>query len=311
MDLLLELDLSLPVAALCAAGAVLCLVLGLQQRLTYARVEGRLEMYVGLAPTARPPVESREPLKLRLARLVSRVGAGVDGILPDRQIERIKGNLAAAGYGSNRHLTNFLAAKALLGVGLALAGPLLFAGSDAPAVLEILLAAIGGAVGFYLPGVWLGGQIKQRRQSLSRALPDALDLLSIGVGAGLGFESALVEVTQRWQNPLTEELSGVLRDLRLGKTRREALRSLADRTAVPEIATFVAAVVQAEELGTTLRETLRVQGEQVRQQRRQKAEERARQATIKMLIPMALFIFPSIFVILLGPAIPALMSLRR
>jgi tight adherence protein C len=299
-------------AALLAGGGALLVAWGLYARLAFARVDARLHTYVGLAPVARRT--HHEPLRARLARLaplVARLGRAIDSLLPDRQVERIRGNLAAAGLLSGRDLTNFLAAKALLAAGMAILGPLLFVRSGTPGSLDLLLALIGGALGFYAPGIWLGRRIARRRLELGRALPDALDLLSISVSAGLGFDSALIEVVQRWQNPLTEELGGVLRDMRLGKGRREALRALATRTQLPDVAGFVAAIVQADELGTPIRDTLRTQADQVRQRRRQRAEERARQATIKMLIPMALFIFPAIFVVLLGPIVPSLTSLRH
>ena len=298
-------------SAVLASGGVLLLVWGARMRLQYARVEGRLQTYVD-AVGRRDAPPAGEPLKVRLARagaVVARIGRAMDNLLPDRQVERIRTNLAAAGLFTGRELTTFLGAKALLAVAMAVAGPLLLLSSDSPASMDILLAALGGGVGFYLPGIWLGQRIGRRRRELARALPDALDLLSISVSAGLGFDSALIEVVQRWQNPLTEELGGVLRDMRLGKGRREALRALADRTQLPDVASFVAAVIQADELGTPVRETLRTQADEVRQQRRQRAEERARQATIKMLLPMALFIFPAIFVVLLGPVVPSLLAL--
>ena len=304
-------DAPLAAAALLAAAAALCLVWGVNSRLAFARVEGRLQNYVSLAPVARRARQVRPSLRTRVAPLVARVGRRVDDVLPDRQVERVRSNLAAAGYFTARDLTTFLGAKALLAAGLAVAAPMLLLRSESPAALEALLAAIAGVIGFYLPGIWLGQRIARRRQELAKALPDALDLLAISVSAGLGFDSALIEVVQRWQNPLTEELGGVLRDMRLGKGRREALRGLAERTALPEIAGFVAAIIQADELGTPIRDTLRMQADQIRLQRRQRAEEKARQATIKMLIPMALFIFPAIFVVLIGPALPSLMGLRR
>jgi tight adherence protein C len=309
-DFLTALDVPLVMAALLAAGGVLCLVWGVGAHLTYAPLNARLQTYVSLEPVTRTR-EPREPLRTRVVALLLRLGKRVDNLLPERQVTRIRANLAAAGFFGQRDLMVFLGAKALLAMALALAGPMLLLRTEAPALLEALLAMIGGAVGFYAPGIWLGQRISARKQALGRALPDALDLLAISVGAGLGFDSALIEVVQRWQNPLTEELGGVLRDMRLGKSRREALRALADRIQQTEIASFVAGIVQADELGTPIRDTLRIQADQIRNQRRQRAEEKARQATIKMLIPMALFIFPAIFIVLIGPALPQLTNLRR
>lgn len=303
------MDLTIALAALLAATAALCIVFGLRSRFAFAHVEGRLQAHVGFAPAARPTRSPRRTVRAQLAPFLGRVSALVDSVLPERQLNRIRANLGSAGLVSGRDLSNFLAAKALLAIALGLAGPLALAGRGAPILLVLIIVMVGGALGFYLPGLWLGRAIKRRRATLSRALPDALDLLSISVGAGLGFDSAIIEVTQRWDNPLTVELAGVLRDQRMGKSRRDALRALGERTGVPEILSFVAAVIQANELGTPLRDALRIQGEQIRALRRQRAEERARQSTILMLIPMVMFIFPSIFVVLLGPAIPSLMSL--
>jgi tight adherence protein C len=246
-----------------------------------------------------------------MAPLLGQVARLVDYVLPERQMARIRTNLEAAGFSSTRDLPTFLAAKALLAAILAGTGALLAVAAAGPPGKALLLAAIGGLAGFYLPGIWLGKRIAGRRQQLARALPDALDLLSISVSAGLGFDSAMLEVVQRWANPLTEEFAAVLRDMRLGRDRRQALRSLAERAGVPELRSVVAAIVQADELGTPVRETLRVQADQMRLQRRQQAEERARQATIKMLIPMAMFIFPTIFVVLIGPSIPSFMGLVK
>ncbi len=304
------MDPTLALATLFAAAAALCITFGVRSHLCFARVEHRLQSYVGFAPPARPGRSPRRPLRVRLVPFLGRVSALVDTLLPQRQLDRIRQNLGSAGIVSGRDLSTFLASKALLGIVLGLAGPLALTGRGAPFLLVLILAVLGGALGFYLPGLWLGRAIKRRRSALSRALPDALDLLSISVGAGLGFDSAIMEVTQRLENPLTVELAGVLRDQRMGQSRRDALRALGERTGVPEILSFVAAVIQATELGTPLRDTLRVQGEQIRGLRRQRAEERARQSTILMLIPMVMFIFPSIFVVLLGPAIPSLLSLR-
>ena len=303
------MDTHIALASLVAAGATLCIAFGWRSHLVFARVESRLERYVGFAAASHQNKGPRLSLRARVAPFLARVSALVDTLLPEHQLSRIRQNLASAGFYTSRHLSNFLASKALLSIALGLTALLLLAGRGAPLVLVLIVTTIAASIGFYLPGLWLGRAIKGHRSALSRALPDALDLLSISVGAGLGFDSAILEVTQRWDNALTVELVAVMRDQRMGKSRREALRGLAERTGVPEIGSFVAAVIQASELGTPLRDTLRHQGEQIRALRTQRAEERARQSTILMLIPMVMFIFPSIFIVLLGPAIPSLLSL--
>jgi tight adherence protein C len=301
------LDLLTFFAALLAGSAVLVLVYGGWSFAADARLRARLRVYVAPAPAV--AAAARPTLRARLAPGLARVARVVDELLPARSTERMRANLADAGFTAEGDLTNFLAAKALAAVLLAAPWPFLIVQEVAPLPSGLLLTAIFFVVGFYLPGIWLGRRIARRHQEFSRALPDALDLLAISVSAGLGFDGAMMEVVQRWKNPLTDELAVVQRDMRLGKGRREALRAFAERTGVPDVFAVVAAVVLAEELGTPLRDTLRMQSEQMRLQRRQRAEERARQATIKMLIPMVIFIFPAIFVVLIGPSLPAFAAL--
>lgn len=295
-----------------AAGAVLCLVLSLRAWSISAALEGRLLEFVGRwawgweavgRVTDRPSFRERA-----VAPLVTRLGRMVDNALPDRQVQQIRSNLAMAGLPSRRHLSQFLAAKAAVAVGLAVLTVLFTwrTGGSVPRVLFV--AVVAALLGFYLPSIWLGRRMAQRRLGVLRALPDALDLLTISVSAGLGFDGALLEVVQRWRNPLTIEFATVLRDLKLGRDRRDALRDFAARTGVTEITHLVAALIQADELGAPIKDALRVQAEQIRQQRRHRAEENARKAAVKVIIPMVLFIFPALFVILLGPSIPAVQA---
>ncbi|WP_276522233.1 type II secretion system F family protein [Kallotenue papyrolyticum] len=139
-------------------------------------------------------------------------------------------------------------------------------------------------------------------------MPDALDLLSISVEAGLGFDLALQRVANKWDNDLSREFRRVISDMQLGIPRREALKLMADRCGVEELNNFVQAIVQAEQLGVSIGKILKVQSEQMRIRRRQRAEELAHQAPVKMLFPMVFLIFPSLLVVILGPAIPRLLS---
>jgi tight adherence protein C len=302
-ELIRELLAVLP--GLMAASAVACVALGLRLRLARATVDARLDTFVAGslgAPRGQPdgPSFSRRAL-LPLVAWLARV---VNGLLPDRQIERIRADLTMAGLPYSRHLAQFLAAKAALAIGGAVLASLLLAGAPLPRVL--VGAGAAGVLGFYLPGLWLRQRIASRRRQVLKALPDALDLLSVSVSAGLGFDGAMLEVVQRWDNPLTEEFAAVLRDMKLGTSRRDALRDFARRTGVEEVRSFVAAVMQADELGASIKDALRIQADQIRLRRRHRAEERARKATIKMLIPMVLFIFPALFIVILGPAVPSI-----
>ena len=162
-------------------------------------------------------------------------------------------------------------------------------------------------LGFYMPELFLEARIQRRQKSVRRAMPDALDLLTICVEAGLGFDGAMQKVYEKWENELSLALGRVLREIQLGKLRREALRDMSDRLGVAEMTSFVAAVIQSEQLGVSMAKVLRIQSDQMRIKRRQLAEEEAHKAPIKMLIPMALLIFPSICIVLMTPALLMLM----
>jgi tight adherence protein C len=163
-------------------------------------------------------------------------------------------------------------------------------------------------VGFFYPQVWLNRKISTRQNAILKALPDALDLLTICVEAGLGFDSAMARVNEKWDDPFSVELGRVIRDIQLGVARRNALRDMADRIDVSDVTSFVAAIVQTELLGVSISKVLQIQSEQMRTKRRQRAEEKAHQAPVKMLFPLVFLIFPSIYIVLLGPAVLTVME---
>jgi tight adherence protein C len=168
---------------------------------------------------------------------------------------------------------------------------------------RILLLAIGmGVVGFYFPQLWLTSRVQRRQKNIRRAMPDALDLLTICVEAGLGFDQSLQKVSEKWENELSLAFARVIREVQLGKARREALRDMAERIGITEMTSFIAAVIQSEMLGVSMAKVLRIQSDQMRIRRRQLAEEEAHKAPLKMLIPMALLIFPSLIIVLMAPA---------
>ena len=169
---------------------------------------------------------------------------------------------------------------------------------------ERMLFAIGGIiVGFYFPQLWLTSQINKRQKNIRKSMPDSLDLLTICVEAGLGFDAALAKVSEKWESELSLAFARVIQEIQLGKTRRDALRDMADRIGIPEMTSFVAAVIQSEQLGVSMAKVLRIQSDQMRLKRRQRAEEEAHKAPVKMLIPMVLLIFPSLLITLMTPAI--------
>jgi tight adherence protein C len=171
-----------------------------------------------------------------------------------------------------------------------------------PLSKSLLFTGIAILIGFFFPQLWLNGEISKRQKSIRKAMPDALDLLTICVEAGLGFDAAMQKVAEKWENELSMAFGRVIREIQLGKIRREALRDMSERIGLPEMTSFVAAVIQSEMLGVSMAKVLRIQSDQMRMKRRQRAEEEAHQAPIKMLIPMVAFIFPSIFIVLMTPA---------
>ena len=169
---------------------------------------------------------------------------------------------------------------------------------------------IGGATfaGFFLPHLMLTSKITRRQKEIRKAMPDALDLLTICVEAGLGFDAAMSKVSEKWENELSLAFTRTIREVQLGKVRREALKDMSDRLGIPEMTSFVAAIIQSEQLGVSMAKVLRIQSDQMRVKRRQYAEEEAHKAPIKMIIPMALLIFPSILIIILTPAVIQIMG---
>lgn len=179
-----------------------------------------------------------------------------------------------------------------------------------PLSRALLYSMIGLAIGYFFPQLWLDEQIKKRQLEVRKAMPDALDLLTICVEAGLGFDAAMSNVAKKWENELSMAFARTIREIQLGKVRRDALKSMADRIELAEMSSFVAAIIQSEQLGVSMAKVLRIQAEQMRMRRRQYAEELAHQAPVKMLLPMVGFIFPSIFIVLMTPAILQIMKVN-
>jgi tight adherence protein C len=173
---------------------------------------------------------------------------------------------------------------------------------------RVLLAACISVLGLLLPNIWLNGVIGRRRQAVLTALPDVLDLLSVSVEAGLGFDSAIQKVAEKFKGPVGEEFQEYIKEVRLGRPRVDALRGLGRRTDLEDMRSFTAALVQAEQLGVSLAQVLRVQSDQMRHRRRQRAQERAMKVPIKMLFPLVIFILPTIFIVLFAPVAVHLMG---
>jgi tight adherence protein C len=176
------------------------------------------------------------------------------------------------------------------------------------AAVRLLAPAAGLVIGYLLPRQWLQARIAKRRDVIQCSLPDALDMLTICVEAGLAFESALQRVADQWQGPLSDEFARAVSEMRLGVPRPQTLRRLAQRCDTPDVSSFVAVLVQADAMGTSVAQVLHSQSDQIRTLRRQRAEEKANKAPIKVLLAMVIFIFPALFVVILGPAVPRIMA---
>ena len=174
--------------------------------------------------------------------------------------------------------------------------------------IGFLMGLLGIGIGFMAPEFWLGRRIRARSLAMVLQLPDALDLLTISVEAGLGFDAALAKVVEKMNGPLVDEFRQALAEVRMGRTRRDALRDIVKRADAPPVANFIGAIVQAEQLGVPIAKVLQIQSQQLRILRRQRAEEAAAKAPVKMLFPMVGCIFPTIFIVILGPAIVTVMG---
>jgi tight adherence protein C len=263
------------------------------QALRRASTYGRLRFQAASPDRMRFSERVLAPAAARLARLALRVN-------PRVTVESVGLRLLAAGMGRTMTPTAFLAAKAALGGVGALFG-FMFGMSFGP-LGAIALAGLLAAGGFAIPGIYVSGQAKRRRDVVRSELPDALDLLAVSVEAGLGFDGAVAKLTEHMEGSLTEEFSLTLGEIRIGESRQDALKKMAVRVATPEVGTFTRAIIQADQLGISLGRILRLQATDSRLKRQAAAEEKAMKAPIKMLFPTVAFIFPAMFLVILGPA---------
>jgi tight adherence protein C len=220
---------------------------------------------------------------------------------PKMTVETVQLRLMSAGLARRITPMAFLSAKGFAAVAGIFFGVVVFGASKGFA-MGLAMGAAAGAVGFIAPDFVLNKKIRARQERLSQDLPDALDLLAVSVEAGLGFDAAVVKVTEQVEGPLGEEFALTLNEMRIGESRQDALKKLADRTGIPEIAAFARAIVQADQFGISLGRILRVQAVDTRHRRQMAAEEKAMKAPVKMLFPTVIFIFPSMFIVILGPA---------
>ena len=234
-----------------------------------------------------------EPMRESLARWVLKVN-------PRTSMESISLKLLGAGLSRRITPTSYLAAKGMLAVAGALLGVVVssMAGSATGLLFTVALAAGG----FFAPDYFVSLKARGRREKIRADLPDALDLLAVSVEAGLGFDGAIAKITEHMEGPLADEFGLTLGEMRIGESRQDALKRMSDRVDAAELSSFTRAIIQADQLGTSLGRILRVQAADSRMRRQAAAEEKAMKAPIKMLFPTVLFIFPAIFLVILGPA---------
>lgn len=291
-----------------AVGAVFALVLFIVLwagfGVTKAREEmtSRLELYGRQSVATVREDELAKPLAQRtVGPVVIRLGNFLKRFTPTGYLDKKQRKLMLAGFPANLDAPAFIVIKFLTtAVGILGAFFLVDYGSDG--LQRVVLFALPIVLGFFGPDAWLERKVDERRQAMLRALPDILDLLVISVEAGLGFDSALARVVATVPGPLSEEFFRMLQETRVGVSRRDAMRHLMDRTDLDELRSFLLAMIQAEAFGVTIARVLRVQADEMRVKRRQRAQEKAFAAPVKLVFPLVFCIFPALFIVLLGPA---------
>jgi tight adherence protein C len=299
--------------ALVVGLGVLMIFIGLARtpsRNTAEMVQQRLSVYGGEKPLTLEEVELQRPFSERFLRpAIERLGSMMSRSTPQKARLNLMNRLDLAGRPGNLTPEDFAAVRIVAAAVLAAAGLLIGLLLGNPVYLVVSLA-LGAALGFYAPVLWLKQKVDARRAEIQKGLPDAMDLLVIAVDAGLGFDAALARVTDKYKNALSEEFAKVLREVSLGRPRLEAMDEMGRSSGVEDLHNFIQAIIQSEQFGTGIGKILRIQADEMRRKRRQRAQEKAAQATLKMMLPMVGCIFPTLWIVLLGPAALILMKPR-
>jgi tight adherence protein C len=290
--------------------AVILVIVGLNAPEPTDPIQDRLaEIGAGDQPLTLEDIELSQRFHERvILPFFNRIGEFASRFTPQATLQSARRRLEMAGNPMQLDPAFFLAMRMVAAILFGGSIFAVFAITRRSWLQGMALSALFAVIGFVFPDIWLTGRVRSRQKAVFRALPDALDLLTVCVEAGLGFDAAMGKVHEKWEDDLALEFGRVLQEIRLGKLRREALRDMSERLDVAELTSFVAAVIQSEQLGVSMAKVLRIQSDQMRVRRRQMAEEEANRAPIKMVFPIGCLIFPSILLILLGPA--ALILLR-
>ncbi|MEN6315144.1 MAG: type II secretion system F family protein [Clostridiaceae bacterium] len=246
--------------------------------------------------------ELSQPLFSRVLRpMLDNMGKAMMRVTPGEMLTNLEKKIVKAGNPANMEAKDWLSIQALMIVGLPVLTLIIGRSSNMSAgnLLMFIIAEV--ALGFVLPGFILGKLLTARQKIILNSLPDVIDLLTVSVEAGLGFDGALLKVVDKKPGPLASEFDKVLQEIKVGRQKKDALKDMAERVDLQDFTAFVGAVVQADQFGVGIANVLKIQAEQMRQKRRQRAQEKAMKAPVKMLIPMVLFIFPTLFIVLLGP----------
>lgn len=290
--------------AVVAAVAILLIAYGLAGSSSVDPVQARLIQLGSMQARNLEELELQQPFFDRTIRpLAGRLSSSVARITSSNFTERTEKRLALAGNPGEMRTGDWLGIKAIAAIATSGILFLVFGLVGQNILGGIVIGLLGLGIGYILPEFWLSGRVKKRRKAILLQIPDALDLLTISVRAGLGFDAALGKVVEKMKGPLIDEFRRALAEVRVGKVRREALRDIVPRTEVQPLTNFIGAIIQAEQLGVSISKVLQVQSEQLRIERRQRAEEQAAKAPIKMLFPLVGCIFPALFIVILGPAI--------
>jgi len=265
-------------------------------------VEGRLRLYeAGNAPSL-TEIELQLPFRERILEpILRRLGKLLEQTIPEKARNDIRLKLQLAGRPNGLTASDFIALRYVL-AGLLCSVAIVIGALTQNRVVLAIGAALGAAAGLYIPLFWLRWQVKRRKSVIQMDLPDVIDVLIVCVEAGLTFEGAVEKVVEKYDHALAEEFGRVLQEARMGRPRLEALYEMGQRTGVEELNNFIQAIIQSEQLGSGIARILRIQSDEIRQKRLLLTQERGAKASLKMLLPMIGCIFPTLWVILMGPA---------
>jgi tight adherence protein C len=273
-------------------------------------IEQRLKGYGDIEPTTLDEIELERSFEERVLRPnLERAGRFLADRTPQKSRDSLRHKLALAGNPGNLSVGGFQALRDVAaGIGVVVGGLLgLLIGHTVGLVIGI---AVGALIGFYAPMYWINSLSGSRRIDIMKGLPDAMDLLTIASEAGQSFDAAITNVVEKYQNALADEFAIVMRETQLGRPRLEALEEMGRRCGVEDLNNFVQAIIQSEQMGVGISKILRIQSQELRRKRRQRAQEQAAQATLKMMLPMVGCIFPTLWIILLGPAVLVILKAR-